>query len=344
MDQDDQDSETESAPIGAPIVVRKGGRLLAGLSFLTALAALVGAGYIYYEMLYMKPLEVLANRIGSLETALPALKSNLDGLRKKQIEGLEIVSAEQREGLAEARQSMISALNEVSSQAPPAPRQWKLAEVEYLLRIANHRVLMERDVDAALRLLAAADAILLELDDFALYQVRAMLADELLALSSVRGNDVQGIYVRLEAVKGQLMDLPLGLPEYLDRTPSADSEDPTSFWAALGAELSSYLKLRRFDGATKPLLAPEEAVYLELNLRLMLERAQLATLRRQQLVYEQSLAAARGWLNEFFEADNVEVHRIVGELDSLLEVRLEQQLPNISGSLTALQQVGRGAG
>jgi uroporphyrin-3 C-methyltransferase len=192
-------------------------------------------------------------------------------------------------------------------------------------------------------LLGAADEILLELDDFGLYQVRASLADEILALGSVRGNDVQGIYLRLEAVKGRIASLPLDLPEYLSRTADAETDETSGFWAVLRAEFSSYLQLRRFDGTTKPLLAPEEAVYLELNLRLMLERAQLATLRRQQLVYEQSIATARDWLGEYLDSENVAVSQVVREFNSLLEIQLDQQLPDISASLSALLQVRRGA-
>jgi uroporphyrin-3 C-methyltransferase len=336
---------SEAPPIETPPTEKKrGGRFLASLSLLVALAAIGAAGYLYYELLYLKPLAALGDRVGGIESALPTLKSDLGDLRQAQIDSLETLAAEQRESLAEAQQSMISALNEVSSQGPPAPREWKLAEVEYLLRIANHRVLMERDVDAALKLLGTADAILLELDDFGLYQVRAVLADEILALSGVRGNDVQGIYLRLEAIKGGLLDLPLDLPEYLSRGEVPAAEAATNFWEALQAELSSYLALRRFDGSTKPLLAPEEAVYLELNLRLMLERSQLAALRRQQIVYEQSIATARDWLGEYLDSDDHAVAQVVAELDSLLEIQLDQQLPDISGSLTALLQVRRGGG
>lgn len=319
------------------------GRFLAGLSFLMGLVALAGAGYVYYELVYMKPMDALGERLGSVEMTLSTLTGEVGDLEQAQIESLEVLAAEQRDSLADARQAMISALNDVSGQAPPAPREWKLAEVEYLLRIANHRVLMERDVDAALNLLNAADTILLELDDFALYQVRAGLADEILALSGVRGNDVQGIYLRLEAVKGMLVDLPLDVPEYLIAPPGPDAQQAVGFWEALRAELSSYLRLRRFDGATKPLLAPEEAAYLELNLRLTLERGQLATLRRQQVVYEQSIATARDWLGEYLESDSPEVQRVVAELDSLLGIQLDQHLPDISGSLTALLDVRRGA-
>jgi len=115
----------------------------------------------------------------------------------------------------------------------------------------------------------------------------------------------------------------------------------SGFWEALAEQFSSYLRFRRFDGSTKPLLAPEEAVYLELNLRLMLERAQLATLRREQLVYEQSLTTAADWLEEYLDTGEASVRRAIGELSDLAKINLNQELPDIAGSLTTLQSARR---
>ena len=82
-----------------------------------------------------------------------------------------------------------------------------------MLRIANHRVLMEQDANGALTLLLAADQILAELDDFALHAVRARLADEVIALRSVPRDDLQGIYLRVEAMKSLLDDLHFAGPK-----------------------------------------------------------------------------------------------------------------------------------
>lgn len=334
--------DTQSSAASQPPAKTKGSKL-ALLSLLLALVALAGAGYLYYQLVYLAPAQPIEKRVAAVEATMAERARELQDLQQAQLASLETLAEEQAERLEQAQQAMVGALNEASRQAPPAPREWKLAEVEYLLRIANHRVLMERDVDAGLRLLSAADSILLQLDDFALHGVRAALADEMLALKGVRGNDVQGIYLRLEAIKGQLVALPLALPEYFaaDAAKPSDAEN-SGVWEALSAELSKYLQVRRFDGATKPLLAPEEAVYLELNLRLMLERAQLAALRRQQIVYEQSLGSAQEWLMEYLDETHPLVEDVVAEIDALLEVQLDQALPDVSGSLSALLAARRG--
>ena len=75
----------------------------------------------------------------------------------------------------------------------------------------------------------------------------------------------------------------------------------------------------------------------------MLERSQLAALRRQQLVYEQSLASAQDWLREYLDEQDPVVEELVKEVDELLTVQLDQALPDVSGSLAALLAVRRGA-
>ncbi len=325
--------------------VKPRGRFLSGLSFLLALTALLGGSYLYYLFIYLNPLAAIEQRINGLESAGSSVADRLRQIQTEQPAALESFQADQERRLAEVESNLIEALNAVSSQAPPPPRVWKLAEAEYLLRIANHRLLMERDVTGALELLRGADRILLEIDDFGFFEVRARLADEMHALGAVRDNDLQGIYLRLEVVKGEIVKLPLKVPEYLlasDEEP--ETGDEVGFVAGLRAQFASYLRFRRLEGGQKPLLAPEEAVYLELNLRLMLERAQLAALRRQQVVFEQSIATARDWIVEFLAADEQITQRIVTELEELLEVELNLTLPDISGSLTALVAARRGSG
>ena len=101
------------------------------------------------------------------------------------------------------------------------------------------------------------------------------------------------------------------------------------------------MRFRRFEGeSVRPLLAPEEEAYLELNLRLMLERAQLAALRREQVVYEQSLQTTADWISTYLDLESPGVVRSLEELEALSTVILDQPLPDVSGSLSALKALG----
>ena len=119
------------------------GRLLGGLGLLLALGALCGVGYLYYLLVFLGPSDELDARLGRLEASLPEIRRDLAAARDAQAEEIESAVAAQQASLDETRRALLGALNEVTAAAAPAPREWKIAEVEYLLRIANHRVLME---------------------------------------------------------------------------------------------------------------------------------------------------------------------------------------------------------
>lgn len=325
--------------------VKPRGRLLAFFALLVALGAAGLGGYLYYLLVVSAPMVPVDARLSGIEETLTSQAEKAQKLAAEQQAALQQFAREQQAQIKATEERVAGAVNEMAIQAPPSSREWKVAEVAYLLRIANHRLLMERDTDGALQLLLAADTILLELDDFGLFPVRARLADEILALENVPSNDVQGLYLRLEAVKGELERLPLRIPAYLEtreQTELASEAADTPIWQRLLAQLSTYLRIRRVEGEVKPLLAPDEAVYLELNLRLMLERAQLAALRREQVIYQQSLASASQWLEEYLDPAEPRVRRVLEELDGMIQVDLNQSLPDISGSLEALRKAAEG--
>ena len=232
-----------------------------------------------------------------------------------------------------------------SAPAPAAPRDWQLAEVEYLLRLANHRVRLERDADGATDLLAAADEILNALDDFAFHEVRALLAEETASLRAFEGADVPGVFLRLEAAKGLIDQLPLRLPEYVsegDAPAATPSEGERSLVEALLARADGLVRFRRHDlEARRALPAPDEAEDLERHLRMALDRAQLAALRRDQAIFAASLSAARDALDAFVDPTRDAAALLGGEIEALLEVDLAKPMPDISGSLTKLRDLRR---
>jgi uroporphyrin-III C-methyltransferase len=344
------ESEPEPEPepveeVETPPPAKAKGRALAFLALLLALAAAGGVGYLYYELVYLKPLAQIEQLDDELDSRYSGLENQLSAriasLQESTQSAIESVRGEQAERLASNEDAVLESLNEALNAAPPSQREWKLAEAEYLMRVANHRVLMEQDSNGALSLLQAADQIMAELDDFALYQVRARLADEIIALRQVPRDDLQGIYLRLEAIKSQVDALPLPEPAYVDARREETAEQ--SVWQTLAEELKQFVRVRSISGeeALKPLLAPEEERYLELNLRLALEQAQLATLKRHQEVFEQSLLNVRSWLVDHADTTDERTTVLLGQVDELLVIELARPLPDVSGSLNELLSIRR---
>lgn len=332
----------------APAKPPKTGRTLATFALLLSLAAIGGSGYVLYVAWLNDPdarFEAaigayqgdLANFHGATAEEVAALREELAGL------GEEL--AAERRALAEARDAMTDVVADNVASAPPTPREWRLAEVEYLLTVANHRLLMQDDAKGALGLLALSDRVLAGLDDYRFHEVRALLASEQLSLQTFDYADTQGVFLRLEAIKDLLDRLPLRLPEYAsddaDDVSTGDGRD-ASLLDAFVDRLGGLVRFRRHDGeAIRPLLAPEEAEYLEQHLRLALERAQLAALRRDQEIFQISLRAARDWLSRYLDPGRTAVAQTMEELDELRSIDLEVRPPDISRSLERLRELRR---
>lgn len=335
----DSASSEADVKLAAPPPKPKG-RVLATFAFLFSLAAIGAAGYLYYLLVYLQPLQDVEAQNSSLRLRYVELEAKVEdqitALQQASATALEEVSRETEERLAGNEDAVLKSLNNALVAAPPSQREWKLAEAEYLLRIANHRVLMEQDSVGALSLLQAVDQIIAELDDYSLYQIRARLADEIIALRQVPRHDLQGIYLRIEALKSQVDDLPLPKPAFLQQSEQEDAERPV--WQTLLDELKKFIRVRSLasEEALKPLLSPEEEHYLELNLRLTLEQTQLAVLKRHQEVYLQSLQTVRRWFVDHTDAQDPRAQNLLQSVDELMLIELHQPLPDISGSLNEL--------
>ncbi len=342
-------AEAESIETEAP-PPRRAGRGIAWLALLIALAAAALAGYLYWQLVWIDG-EVEALEADQTARQDAELLAALAAVREREQQASaerERLSAELdtvREALAAVPRAQPLATSSIAAALPmeppdrgAGPRQWRLAEAAYLLRIANHRLLMERDAAGAAELLLAADQTLAEIDDFALHDARAAIAEERAVLLAFKGVDTQGVFLQIEAVKGLLASLPLRLPEYA--APLPDKDEPAadaSMVDHLLARLQGMVRLRNHGEAIRPLLPPQQAEYLEQHLHLALERAQLAVLRRDQAIYAASLTAAGEQLRKFVNLNGEGAATVAAELDALLEVNLDAAPPDISRSLALLR-------
>ena len=378
IDASEANDQLDSAPDSVQVAQKMPSRLPGYLGLLLGLGALGLAGYLYYLTQLQDPLAPFEKRIDEIATRAEKnsgeVSSQSDALRQELQTAIQTATrsqteaadslrseiADQQENLEAAQAALAESLGESINAQPPTSRDWKLAEAEYLLRIANHRLLMERDALTAGQLLTTADKILADLGDFSVFDVRSRLADEILSLKALTGTDLQGLYLQLESLKTNIESLPPRLPEYLQSSapgfgsdaeseaqasPPAGESPEQSVWQELGSRLSAFYQYRKVDSSEtrRALLSPDQSTYLEMNLRLMLERSQLALMRRNQLVYEQSLTTAEEWIGEYFDSSAPEVSQTQSALAELLEVQLELPVPDISGSLAALQAISRGS-
>jgi len=225
---------------------------------------------------------------------------------------------------------------------------WLLAEAEYLLKLANQRVLIERSAGGAEGLLIEADAILREIDAPELHPLRRAIAKDLAALRLTAAIDIEGIYLELVGLAENIGQLPLH-PRQADREQdelpklTIEETESLSVWGKVKRSFSHFLEGFKgyyrisYDEPPEPLLPPEDAMYLQQNLRLVMERAQLALLREQQDIYRQSLDQAQKWVEAYFPESTVRLS-FSEQLVRLKKKHIVQSLPDITGSLNLLHE------
>lgn len=270
--------------------------------------------------------------------------------RSQRLQALENKLAGQRELIATQQRQIDHNARELLEAGNRTRTDWLLAEAEYLLRIANQRLMIEKDIRGALAALESANEVLNESDDIGVYPVRQQLAREILSLKGLARVDRTGLYLTLEAAIDsihQLTDDALA-SDRLKSTLAQSREDSASNTAALSSwwadawgniktTLSQVVVVRRLDEPVKPLLSPEQSAYARLNLQLMLEEAELAVLRGHQELYSRSLTKASNAIDTWYDSTNPRITALSDTLEELAKKNIDPELPDISTSLQLLK-------
>jgi len=265
-------------------------------------------------------IQTVQSRHGSLEEQQKSLQDNVKALN----EGLSSLKSELQ---AEVEKDKMSA--------------WVLAKVEYLLHIANSRLNLEHDVDAALTALNAAAKQLTELNLPELADIQQMISSEIEALGNVPKLDIPEIAQTLATLGSNIEQLPLAKPKEAALVSSSTDSDRKQ-WEVLADEVWTALKplvtVRNSQDPAMAPLTPEKHTYLTQNLQLKIESARLALLRADNSTFHENLNISSDWLSRFYDVDSSEAANALATLSELQQATIDTELPDISASLLALQK------
>ncbi|MBB3190240.1 uroporphyrinogen-III C-methyltransferase [Halomonas cerina] len=279
------------------------------------------------------------------QSALGDLRQQLSSAESERRAAIDEAISSVRDDFTDYRESvnqtLDKVLDELSRQQQTDEREWLHAEAAYLLRLANQRLRLERDVQGAAALLRTADERLREADNPALMPVRREIASELAALEAVPNVDRTGVYLALNAQQEQLAGLPLAQDiEEMTAEEAALEEAPSGGWqqqlARFGEELKELVTVRQHDQALEALISPEQESYLRQSVRLVLEQAQLALLKEETELYQASLDKALTLIRGYYDTSSEGVQSVIARLEELKQKRIRPELPDISGSQQAL--------
>ncbi|MFV2055795.1 MAG: uroporphyrinogen-III C-methyltransferase, partial [Thiohalomonadales bacterium] len=221
------------------------------------------------------------------------------------------------------------------------PLKWRIAEIEYLLALANHRLILSQDYSTALTALQDADQRLRRIADPGLTAIRRVIASEVKSLESVQPPDIAGMALKLSALGEGISQLPLVNRERLLTAETSGLGKEVDSWqeipSAIWRDVKGLVTVRRNDMSIERILPPDELHYLSQNLGLKIEQARLALLRKDTELFRSNLKDTGLWVGRYFDQDTASVKNVVNTVNELLVVDLNPPMPDISASLRELR-------
>ena len=335
------DEQAESDEVTAdhpnhPQAARSNGWFAIVLSIIATCAVGVGSWFGWHE------LQSILRATQSLDDSVQALNTQIAQLERLEAATRrlddQIQQLETDVGRADTRnQSVIDRVEMVAEELAKAQvdtrSSYVLAEAEYLLKLADQRLLIERNPETAVNLMRTAQALLGQLQDGRLLSVRERLAQDLQSLSAIQSVDILGIQAELLALDPVLDDLQLPVRRLAPETQSEVTFDVQQW---LGG-LSEFIRIREVNAPITPLVSASDAGRAREVLRLSLEQIKVALIREDQALFDAGLAQAKRLSMHFFDVTEGAGLKVMTVLNALEETQITREIPDAAQGLRALK-------
>ncbi|GAB3478641.1 uroporphyrinogen-III C-methyltransferase [Marinomonas epiphytica] len=323
----------------------------------TSIAALLASGWIYYQSSQAShDLEIaqLKTHYSTVSRTLEALKTPNQQLQTVQqnLAKQQQYFQQQNKDFAEqseTQQQQISQLQaKVNRLTNTTKEDWKLAEAEYLVRLASQRLLLESDSQGSEALLSNADDILKSLEDPIVFDARKAIAADIQALKAIDHFDLEGQYLKLDALYHAINTLPQREPSKAwQATQTNDSESDTTpndntFNSTLNELWQSLKSLVVINYQSKPieaLLPPAQYQQLITGLQLQIDVAQVSMVKGENDIYQNALERVAKAVTEHFDTNSNSVTSFLATLTELQQLNPSPELPSPRNSLIEMMQL-----
>ena len=102
------------------------------------------------------------------------------------------------------------------------------------------------------------------------------------------------------------------------------------------ASIRSMIRIQRLDHAEAGLIAPEQKVFLQQGLRLLLLDARHSLIMRNATVYQQTLGQARAWITKYADSADALVKDDLATLQGLAGLNIDPAAVSLEESRKAL--------
>ena len=281
---------------------------------------------------------------------IPRLQTAIDSQTSKSQQLSNTLDAQQQAFIKQ--DAGLQSINQQLSRLSNTTKEdWKLAEAEYLIRLANQRLLMESDINGAQNLLQTADQILADMADPILFDTRKAIAKDIQALKATTSFDLEGLYLQLDALNKQVESLPQTEPSADWQNAGAQVADEASTTTAsnifqstmieLWHSLRSLIVINYQHKPIKALLPAADYQELVSSLKLQINVAQLALLKKESTIYQTALSHVAEAISIHFDLESQTTIACMSSITALQQIDPSPELPLPRQSLTQMKKLMR---
>lgn len=218
---------------------------------------------------------------------------------------------------------------------------WQLAEVEYLMRIAQHKLILENDFEGAAVTLQAASDRIATTGDMGLLPVRVKISDEIAELKTRRRPDLVGMTLKLAQLGQQVRYLKPGFK--VENLPSSSAEvksgepDPNIRQRVVDF-FKSLVSVKR-DVEMAPTKTEALVINVPEKLEDNLKLSRWSVLERDAFQYKRLMKENVELFSQFYNLDDAANNDFYSQLLTLQQAELKPEKPDISGSLDMLRKI-----
>ena len=155
--------------------------------------------------------------------------------------------------------------------------------------------------------------------------------------------DTPGLVLKLQSLQQQVAKLPLTASPLPKTTSEHEANAPKNeSWQDRVKQsfegLKNLVVIRRLQEPVKPLMSPDQMVYLVENIQLQLSLASWAVIHKEPAVFTASLNQASDWVQNYFVASKPITQSVMSTLQNLKSENISPQAPNINSSLDAIDK------
>lgn len=327
-------------------------KLFPAISVLLALLALIVAGWSSYSQHLTQQqwqrLQTQQKQQTAQQAQLLQKSQQATQLSQQIAEKNQQTINQQAQLLQQLNQALTATQEKVRALSGRQKQDWLLAEAEYLVKLAQLKIILEKDILTAIALLQTADQRVLEIADNSLLELRQVIAQDIANLQLAKMPDISGIASQIHALSDQVPTLSLIALEFqpLDKANKMLDEQSlpqtTEFnWEEFYQKfLDDFVHITNHNEPVTPLMTPEQRGNLNANIQLALQQAQIALFRGDQNLYNTNLNNASDWIAEFFK-NNETAKTILTQLAQLAQLSVEAQLPSQLNVLETIQTINQ---